>query len=512
MPLIHEILQKTSVEFPDKEAVVCGDIRLSYSHVEDASTCLAGFLQAQGVEPGDRVGLFTNKGVEEVIAIFAILKAGAAFVHINPQFKKAHLTHVVSDCDIKTLFVDCFKSAILSKAFANQNPLELIVSLSPTPSLDPETFYNIHTLDDILRNSPPRKVRACNNNRNDHAAIVYTSGSTGMPKGVIITHQIVCEAAEASVGVLQNNQHDRLICVTPLSFDGALSQLFSAFLVGGTLVQQKSSFPSDIVRTLQGEKITGFHGVPSLWNMMLQPHSPLADNYYPDLKYVSIIGESFPWKYLSKLKEILAGTRIYMMYGTTEAFRSTYLPPEQLDSKPSSVGLPFPGVEISVVDDQGELCQPGLTGEIVHRGAFVSPGYWKNQESTAEVFRNGAVYTGDLGKLDEEGFLYFMARRDGMIKTNGYRVSPEEIERCIHELDQVDEVAAVGVSEDGVGIRIRAIVVCKQGISLSHEEIIRHCRNRLPAYMIPQMIKFRSHLPKTATSKIDRHMLIQQED
>jgi len=332
-----------------------------------------------------------------------------------------------------------------------------------------------------------------------------------MPKGIIITHKIFFDSTIASASVLENNIDDRLISTAPFSFDGALSQLFTSFLVKGAIVLQQSTFPKDIVKTLLDEKITGFHAVPSLWIMLLQKYSPFAKHAYPHLRYISIIGEVFPVKYLDKLKHILPKTKFYIMYGTTEAFRSTWLPPEDFARKAPSVGKPFPGVEILIVDEQNNLCEPGGIGEIVHRGAFISPGYWNDQRKSRETFKEGSLFTGDLGELDSDGYLYFVGRKDGMIKTNGYRVSPEEIEKCLYQIEEIKEAAVIGVPCEEIGNYIKAIVACKNETALTRRDIIQHCKKSLPPYMIPRAVEFRRSLPKTATSKINRSSLYKKK-
>lgn len=507
MASIHELLTKSSTDYPNKEAVVCGSRRFSYSELEEASTRLANFLISQGVNHGDRIGIFSNKNIEEIIAIHAILKIGAIFVHINPQYMESQISHVISDCNIKVLFVNDIKSVKIIKAYPERCPISLFISLSAKIDLNGNVFKNIHFLDDILKESAVKRVSYDCVKENDIASIIYTSGSTGMPKGVIVTHKIFYDSTLTSASVLENNSNDRLISVTPFSFDGALSQLFTSFMVGGTLVLQKSNFPKDIVKTLLDEKITGFHAVPTLWILLLQKCSPFPRYDYPHLRYISIIGEVFPQNYLIKLKNIVKKTKFYMMYGTTEAFRSTYLPPKDFERKPSSVGRPFPGVEILIIDKQNNICNPGEIGEIVHKGAFISPGYWNNSKKTITTFRGNYLYTGDLGKLDNDGYFYFIGRKDGMIKTSGYRVSPEEIEKCLYEIEDIKEVAAVGVPCEETGNSIKAIVVCKDDNFLTPKDVINYCKKRLPPYMIPRQVEFRDSLPKTSTNKINKSEL-----
>jgi amino acid adenylation domain-containing protein len=508
MPLIQEILFRSSIDFPDKEAVVCGDDRISYGELERASSILANFLLTKGVKRSSRIGIFTNKSINEIIAIFAILKVGGIFIHINPQYKENHLSHVIADCDIEVLFIDDFKSAILKNAFPVKSPIKIVASLSSTVNLDSKVNKRIFFLNDILAKSTLDRISFNQLDDNDVASIIYTSGSTGMPKGVIITHKIFYDSTAASARILENNSEDRLISVTPFSFDGALSQLFTSILVGGTLVQQKSSFPKDVVTTLIEEKITGFHAMPSFWRIMLQKYSPFPKYDYPDLRYVSIIGEVFPEKQLDKLREILKKTKFYMMYGTTEAFRSTYLPPEDFERKKGSVGIPFPGVEISIVDEQGKACRTGEIGEIIHKGSFISPGYRNEKSNNYNIFKKGYIHTGDLGKLDEDGYLYFIGRKDSMLKVQGYRVSPAEIESCLYQIEGIKEAAVIGIPGDETGTGILAVIAAKDGYELSREDIIFRCRGRLPNYMVPNEVQFLDDLPRTATFKINNSELI----
>lgn len=502
--MFQELLVKPSKDHPNKEAVVCGPNRISYLELENASIRLANFLTLQGVEHGDRVGIYCNKNIEEVIVILALIKIGAIFVYINPQYKEEQLSHVIDDCDIKIIFVDGAKSRIIAKAYPEKSSLNIVIATSSVVSLNQNVFSNIYYLYDILNTPITTKLFANQISENDPASIIYTSGSTGMAKGIIVTHRIFYDSTVISASVLNNNANDRLISVTPFSFDGALSQLFTMFLVGGTLVQQPSSFPKDIVTTLLNEKITGFHAVPSLWNIMLQKHSPFSLYEYPDLDYVSIIGENLPLKYLDSIRTILKKAKVFKMYGTTEAFRSTYLPPQDINSKPLSVGIPFPGVDISIVDEENMICQTGEVGEIVHKGVFISPGYWNHPSETAEVFKDDCLHTGDLGKLDDDGYLCIIGRKDSMIKTQGYRVSPGEIEDCIYRLDGVQDVAVLSIPGEEIGQKIKAVIVCQDRNSLTSKDIINYCRNKIPHYMIPTNIEFRKALPRTANNKINK--------
>jgi len=502
------MLKESSLKHPNKVAIVCGDRHFTFKEIDDSSSRLANFFISQGLPKGARIGIFSTKDIEEIIAIFAVLKIGGIFVHINPQYKENQLLHLISDCEIKFLFINNIKAPVLAKAYPQKSPLQFVISLSPEVSLNKDVFTNVFYLMDILDKWSPKTVLCDNLKEDDAASIIYTSGSSGMPKGVIVTHRIFYDSTVISASILKNTANDRLISVTPFSFDGALSQLFTMIFVGGTLVLQKSNFPKDIVDTLITQNITGFHGVPSLWRMLLQKYSPFAKHSFPNLRYVSIIGEVFPEKYLFKLKDILKETKFYMMYGITEAFRSTFLSPDDFDEKPSSVGKPFPGVEISIIDEFGRICSPGEVGQIVHKGLFISPGYWNDISRSSEVFKENSLYTGDLGMLDDDGYLYFVGRKDGMIKAEGYRISPEEVEGCLYQMDEIEDAAVVGIFDEKLGGNIiKAIISIVNGSNLTPGDVIRHCKKLLPAYMIPRLFEFRNTLPKTATNKIDKSNL-----
>jgi acyl-CoA synthetase (AMP-forming)/AMP-acid ligase II len=496
---IDEMLRRSARDRPGKEGLAFRGRRISFSELDRSSTHLAHFLKCNGVEPGMRVAVFSSKCLEEVIAIFAIAKAGGVLVHLNPAFRDDKLRHVLHECEPATVFVHASKRAAIQRAA----PLPFLlvemglqsgqVSAPPARSLD-------EILDDRGLGSSADALGP--RDEQDLAAIIYTSGTTASAKGIKVTHRILSDCTLVSAQVLDNVPSDRLISVTPFSFDGALSQLFTAVFVGGTLVLQDSTFPKDVIHTLLSEKVTGFHAVPSFWRMMLARYPGFAECEFPYLRYVSLIGEAFPEEDLARLRRILRHTDFYIMYGTTEAFRSTCLPPADFERKKGSAGLPLPGVEIAIVDENGGRCRPGEVGEIVHRGAFVSPGYWKRDGGT--TFRDGGVYTGDLGMLDDDGYLYFVRRKDSMIKRVGYQVYPEEIEACLERLEGVS-MSAVVCGPDGVnGPLIRAFVVPAANSKLTVDAVIAHCKRHLPHYMMPDSIEFRPAMPLTGTCKIDR--------
>jgi acyl-coenzyme A synthetase/AMP-(fatty) acid ligase len=393
------------------------------------------------------------------------------------------------------------KRPALGSILDGDRKVDFIVSLDSSCG---EGTADMYGLDEILMQKPNARYDDPCLGEDDVAAIIYTSGSTGDPKGIVVTHRILRDATVQSAHVLGNTAEDRVISVTPFSFDGALSQLFTMARVGGSICLQRSALPKDIVSTMIQQRVTGFHAMPTLWRMLLQKHSPLHRHSYPNLRYVSIIGERFPEEDLLMLRKILPTTAFYMMYGTTEAFRSTYLPPEDFERKRGSAGIPFPGVTISIRDEQGARLSAGETGEIVHEGAFVSPGYWNNPALTAKVFRNGALFTGDLGRLDADGYLHFVGRKDSMLKLAGYRASPEEIEGCLLRLPGIGEALVSAVEDEARNVVVKVLLVRSGACDVSKEDVARHCRGRLPYYMVPRIVEFIPELPRTGTFKLRR--------
>lgn len=497
---VYEALTRAAAELPDKVAVIGCDRQYTYREAEEASNQVARFLMDHGINRGERIGIFSPKCLEEVPLLFGAMKAGAVFVHLNPHFKEEQLTHIIRDCGIRLLFLHESKQRIWAKSgMLTESDCQVVTfgagAVHGELGFHPEAYSVL----------PP--AIDCTGDGSEPAALIYTSGSTGRPKGIIVTHRIFKDATEISARLLENTREDRIISVSPFSFDGALSQLFTAVYVGATLVLQESLFPKDIVKTLLEQRITGFHAVPSFWRMLMQRHSPFIKQRYNELRYVTIIGESFPAKELAELKQVLPDTKFYMMYGTTEAFRSTCLLPEESADRPGSVGKPLPGVTIRVVNEAGQDCGPEEEGEIVHEGVFISPGYWNRPEQAARVFRGSSLYTGDLGKRDADGYLYFLGRKDMLLKSMGFRVSPEEIEEALLKLEGVKEVAVTRDIAQDQPDGIKALVVCEEGISLDSDAVLRYSRRHLPHYMIPRRVEFVRELPRTANFKISRSQL-----
>jgi acyl-CoA ligase (AMP-forming) (exosortase A-associated) len=352
------------------------------------------------------------------------------------------------------------------------------------------------------------------------AAILYTSGSTGKPKGVVLSHRNLIVGAESVSSYLENTEDDVILSALPLSFDAGFSQLTTAFSVGAHVVLLNYLLPADVVRLCAKHKVTGLTCVPPLW---LQ----IADLQWPpeateSLRYFANTGGRMPKNTLERLRALFPQAKPFLMYGLTEAFRSTYLDPSEVDRRPDSIGKAIPNAEIVVARPDGSRCAPGEEGELVHRGALVALGYWNDPARTAERFKPApgaesdwrapelAVWSGDAVLADEEGFLYFVGRKDEMIKTSGYRVSPTEIEEVAYDSGLVRDAVALGIEDARLGHKIALLVTSADGGALEVKDLLAFMRKQLPLYMVPSEVSVRGELPRSPNGKFDRNLLKQE--
>ncbi len=510
--LVNDFLSSSVKSSPQKVGLVFRKKRLSYSEIDKLSNKLANVLVSKGVKRGDRVGIYLDNSVEAVISVFGILKAGAIFVIINFSTKPNKLAYILNNCRMKTLITDFNKFETISQVYQKTSHLSFVLFSGDEAGkvrTDPEKFL---IYEDQL-NSAPSYPPVCESIDVDLATIIYTSGTTGTPKGVMMTHLNMVSAANSITTYLENTSSDVILNVLPLSFDYGLYQLLMAFKIGGTLVLDKTFlYPFEIVRTLINEKITGFPGVPTIFALLLQLEN-LKKYDFERLRYITNTAAALPVSHVKKLREVFPKTKIYLMYGLTECKRVSYLPPEEMEKRPDSVGKGMPNEEVWIVDEKGEKAMPYQIGELVVRGSNVMMGYWELPQETNKVLRPGkylwekVLYTGDLFKMDQEGFLHFVGRKDSMIKSRGEKISPKEIENVLYELEEVAEAVVVGIPDELLGEAIKAMVVLKEGAFLSEEQILKHCAQNLEDFMVPQVVEFRSSLPKTESGKIKKSAL-----
>jgi acyl-CoA ligase (AMP-forming) (exosortase A-associated) len=517
--LIWHFLRTSAHRTPDKEALVHCDRRLSYRQVADRAAGLATALRQHGLQRGQRVGIYLDASIPQVISIFGVSQAEGVYVPINSLLYADQVTHIARDCDMKVLITTPEKLAALNKVLPQIPSLQFIVITDgDAPPTDLPTF----SFDDLCATRPATSWTG-HTTEKDLAAILYTSGSTGKPKGVMLSHANVVAGSRIVSEYLGIKETERILAVLPFSFDAGMNQLMTAFENGGTLVLINFTFAREIVQTMIKERITALAGVPTLWSLLAQPNSTLAKQPLPHLRYITNTGGAMPQTVLKSLRTALPTTTIFLMYGLTEAFRSTYLPPEELDRRPTSIGKAIPNTEILVLDEAGRLCKPGEIGELVHRGPTVSLGYWNRPEDTARALRPNPLlppdmgdcervcYSGDLVKMDEEGFLYFVGRRDTMIKSSGIRISPTEVEEVLFQTGSLRGAAVIGIPDEILGQSIKAYVVPRDDNGFDAEALLALCAEKMPRYMLPKTIEVLSELPKTSSGKVDYPALRRRE-
>jgi long-chain acyl-CoA synthetase len=489
---------------PNKVAVVSQDKRATYDEIENAANSIANFLIFHGLHKQDRAAIYLENSIESVISIFGILKASGIFVIINPQVKSKKLGYILNDCQVKILITDSNHIGDISGIISNCQHLKKIITI------DDCGHNNAHIchFGDALKhpiNCPPS-----NSIDMDLASLIYTSGSTGNPKGVMLTHLNMVSAANSIIEYLENTNEDIILNCLPLSFDYGLYQILMAFKFGGTVVLERSFlYPQYVIDIIIKEKITGFPIVPTIAAILLR-NKNLGKYDFSRLRYVTNTAQALPVKYIIQLQKIFPNTKIFSMYGLTECKRVAYLPPKELSRRPNSVGKAMPNVEVYLLNERGEkIIKPGEIGELVVRGSNVMKGYWNLPEETAKRLRPGIypgeknLFTDDLFKMDEENYLYFIARKNNMIKTAGEMVIPKEVENVLYEIDDIIEAGVVGIPDEILGQAITAFIALKEDSKLTKDEIILYCSENLEKYKVPRFIEIRKKLPKTTTGKLD---------
>jgi long-chain acyl-CoA synthetase len=501
---VEAFLAASRERHPDKIALVAGGARVTYAELDASATRLANALRARGLARGDRVVVFMNNSIEAVVSIFGALKAGAVFSVVNPGTKADKLAWLLDKYRATALVTERRLLTLACEAIprARSLALALVAGARDLPA-------GLVAWDAALAEAGEDPVSDPGIDA-DLAMIVTTSGSTGVPKGVMMTHQNVVAAATSIATYLRSAPADRVLSVLPLAFDYGLYQVLMSVKVGATLVLEKSfTYPSVVLRKLKGERITGFPVVPTMVAILLQMKE-LAPGAFPRLRYITSTAAALPPAHIQRLQDLFPDTRIYSMYGLTECKRCTWLPPEELRRRPGSVGIAIPGTEAWVVDENGRRVAPGVVGELVIRGAHVFKGYWENEEETDKMLKPGpypwekVLHTGDLFKTDADGYLYFVGRKDDIIKTAGEKVSPKEVENAIYALPGIRHAAVIGVPDAVLGSAIRAVVVAEPDSGLTERDVIAHCAAHLESFMVPGAVEFRAELPQGPTGKIRR--------
>jgi acyl-CoA ligase (AMP-forming) (exosortase A-associated) len=516
--LLHHLVAFAASRVPGAEALTLGRETLDYGTLHQAVDGFASGLMAVGIERGERVAIYLDKRFETVIASFGAPAAGAVFVPVNPLLKPEQVGYILRDCNVRVLVTSAERLPLLGPTLAECHDLRhLVVTGGTAPAMPglPTTAWV-----DFLA-APPRAGHRVIDT--DMTAILYTSGSTGRPKGVVLSHRNMVAGAKSVASYLGNHAGDTLLAALPLSFDAGFSQLTTAFHSGARAVLINYLLPRDVLNAVVRERVTGLTAVPPLWIQLAQLEWPATVTDH--LRYIANTGGRMPLETLKTLRAHLPRTKPFLMYGLTEAFRATFLPPEEADRRPDSIGKAIPNAEVLVLREDGTECAPHEPGELVQRGALVGMGYWNDPVKTAERYkplpaglqpRPGGlvipelvVYSGDTVRRDEEGFLYFVGRRDEMMKTSGYRVSPTEVEEVLYATRLVGEVAAFGVPHPRLGDAIVVVATPPEGATaLDLPALQAECKSRFPAYMVPSHIEPRpGPLPRNPNGKIDRKLL-----
>ncbi len=498
---IHELIQQAAQRSPDAIALLYRQQRLSYLPLYRLVTYLADQLKRLKLATGARVAIYLPKQVGSVAAMFAASQADCVFVPVNPLLKPTQVKHILDDSQASVLITSDQRAGMLDDQLQNCAHLQYQITLQDTVQ---QLNLNLHSLNGLVSTLPvPEEL----------AAILYTSGSTGLPKGVMLSQHNLLLGANSVNQYLKITADDRLLAVLPFSFDYGLNQLISTFMAGASLVLMEYLLPRDIVRAVNRYQISGLAGIPTLWKQLAALEwNEDADQW---LRYITSSGGVMPITTTSSLRKKLPHTDIFLMYGLTEAFRSTYLPPERIDSHPDSIGRAIPNAQLHLIDSTGEPCAIGTAGELVHAGPLVTQGYWNAPEQTIKRYRplpgsdQLAVWSGDLVRQDAQGYYYFVGRMDAMIKTSGYRVSPGEIESVVHAARPHTHLAALGVPHPSLGQAI-LLVVEDERLESYEEFFIQACKQQLPLFMVPLAVVSMKQLPHNVNGKIDRLALARQ--
>ena len=500
---VEALLRQSAAANPDKIAVVADGVRLSYADLDEKSDRLAAALLAHGIRHGDRVVVFMENIWETAIAIFAVLKSGAVFCPVNPSTKADGLGFVMRDCRPRAVLTQAKFAGLCAEAAAVVSAAPLIVAARATDGLNAGAVAFEHCLARAQRAATDPGTDA------DLAMIIYTSGSTGQPKGVMMAHASMDAASGSIASYLETTAEDVVLSVLPLSFTSGLYQLVVAVRVGATLVLEKNfAFPHAVFETAREQGVTTMPLVPTMAAIILamKERPPL-----PLLRTITNAAAPLPPVHLEGLRRLFPGARLYSMYGLTECARATYLPPDELDRRAGSVGKAIPGTQALIVDEAGQPVEPGAVGELVVRGPHLMRGYWENAQATDVALRPGSkpgekqLHTGDLFHADADGFLYFVGRRDDMLKIKGEKVAPRQVEAALHACPGVAEAVVVGLPDEILGLALHAVVVASDP-ALTERDVIRHCARNLPDWMVPKSVEFRAELPKTASGKVIRRL------
>lgn len=499
-----DLLRESARRHPGREALRHRGVATTYESLWQTVLSASRALRRDGIAPGERVALLIDNSLEYVAAYYAVLHMGGIVVGLNTAMRGAEIARRIAHCNAAALIASP-DHAELATVVAEGSDLRCIVAVAATTARAAPA--GAVAWGDWLGNGDISDACAATDPAAP-AAIMYTSGTTGDPRGVTLSHRNLVANTQSILQYLELTEADRIVNVLPFYYSFGNSVLHTHLAAGGSIVIENSlTYPHLVVQAMATERATGFSGVPSTYALLLQ-RVKLADYDLSSLRYITQAGGAMAPALAQRLRAALPAARLFVMYGQTEATaRISYLPPERLDDKPGSVGIGIPGVTVEVQDADGRPVPTGTEGEVCARGDNVMLGYWENPAATAKVLRGGWLHTGDLGRLDADGYLTLIGRSSEMIKTGAHRVSPLEIEEVLLALDGVAECAAIGIADEILGEVIKAYVVPRAGATLDSRAVQAHCRARLAVYKVPKDVAFVASLPRTASGKIKRFML-----
>lgn len=505
---VDDMLARARRQWPDRPFLLAGEQQVTFGQLGEAVDRFAGWLYTHGIRAGDRVGVHVQKSPEEIVAVLAAARIGAAWVNLSVHWNARQVRDQAEDCGMRLLVVNPRRASELMKEDWPES-LEKLVVLGEGPvDGDPARWV---AWSEAAARLPARHTFPI---ETDLAAICYTSGSTGRPKGVMLSHRNFVAATQIVAEYLGNTEADRLLSVLPCCFNYGLLQILTMLLVGGSVLLQRVTMPAELAAALSRGDITGIAAVPSIWTP-LAAHLAETGETFPGLRYVTNAGGKCPDAVLAQLPGLFPDAAIYLMYGMTETIRATYLDPELFESKRGAMGRPTRNTEIFIVDPEGRQVPRGEPGELVQRGPTLAMGYWGRPDATAEKFRpcpglgsqERFCWSGDIVREDEDGVLWFVGRRDFMIKSNGVRISPSEIEEVVHHFPGVVHAVAFGAPDPVAGQAVEVAIEAADGMEgggIDLAELRRFCRTRLPGYLQPRQLHlWPGRMPTTGNGKID---------
>lgn len=509
-----DFLAASAAKHPSKPAAIHHDESITYAELWSRSQAVAAFLRKINLPPQSRAAVLFENGLDYLICYFAALAANLAVVPLDTSLSGDRIRETLNDCGAKILLAQGKYRKALAAVTGAEHPLKVIVSDKPiqaeagtVPLMPLRKIY-----EDYPPAEPPAPI-AHNPQKADSAlaAIFYTSGSTGKSKGVQLSHKNLISNTVGTVEYLKLTDRDSVFVILPFYYIYGNSLLLTHVAAGGTLViDNRFMYPEAILEEMEAKKASGFSGVPSNF-MILLNNTTFAKRKFKDLRYFTQAGGGMAPEVTKKLMKAFPDKQIFIMYGQTEAApRVTWLPPERLAEKVGSIGIPVPGVTIELLDESGKAVPPGETGEIVVSGDNVMLGYWNQPEETLEVLKGGKLFTNDLARRDEEGFLFIVGRRREIIKSGGNRVSAKEVEDRLLEHESVAEAAVIGVEDPLLGEAIKAVIALKPASVAEEKDLKAFCAKTLAGHKIPKSIVFVDVLPKQLSGKIDKVLLKKQ--